>query len=82
VDSCPFPKSQLHESGAPVDRSVNSTRNGLQPDVLLAEKFATGSCALAGIPAAQKDAAISNFEKTFPGLGIQAVFKGPGKGRI
>jgi len=42
VDNCPFPKSQFQEVGLPVDKSWNETINGEQPDLGVAEKFATG----------------------------------------
>jgi hypothetical protein len=61
---------------------VKATRNGPQPDVLLAVKFATGSCAWIDVFAIQHDIAKNSFKKAFPDCGIQAVFKGPGKGRI
>src|SRR5690606_25687508 len=42
----PLPKSQYQLVGVPVLRSVNCTTTGEHPVVLLAEKAATGACAL------------------------------------
>ena len=41
VDNVPFPKSHFHCVGAPVDKSVNCTIKGAQPEVIFAEKLGT-----------------------------------------
>ena len=43
-DVFPFPKTQFHEVGEPVERSVNWTNKGAQPLVTDPEKFAV-TCA-------------------------------------
>ena len=46
-DNCPFPKSQTHEVGVFVERSVNLTVSGAHPETLSALKLATGGWAMA-----------------------------------
>jgi len=41
-DNCPLPKSQTHDVGIFVERSVNLTVNGEHPETLSALKLATG----------------------------------------
>ena len=45
VDVAPFPKSQSHEVGLPVDKSLNFTTIGEQPETTSDVKFAVGACA-------------------------------------
>ena len=45
VEVPPLPRSQCQLVGLPVLWSVNCTTTGEHPDVLLAEKEATGACA-------------------------------------
>jgi len=49
VEVCPLPKSQFQKAGALVERSLKLTPRGPQPEVVLAEKLATGAWALAAI---------------------------------
>jgi len=53
---------------------VNVTRNGAQPDELLAVKFATGSCACIDKAVIRDVIERNSLKKTFPVLGIKAGF--------
>jgi hypothetical protein len=44
LDRVPLLNSQFQAVGLPVDRSVNETVRGAQPEVTLAVKLATGFC--------------------------------------
>jgi hypothetical protein len=43
-DNCPFPKSQTHEVGVFVERSLKVTVRGEQPETLSAVNSDTGAC--------------------------------------